>query len=127
MSSLGDIINVICCGICENIFGGNDSKEERRALREPFFEPDDIPPQVVSMHRKKELKTENILGFGVKDISADYVFGDLLGEGAFGVVRRCQNKATGEWFACKTIEKRQLKRRADVEDIRREVQILLVR
>ena len=57
----------------------------------------------------------------------DYELGDVIGEGAFGLVRRCKNRRTGDEFACKTLEKSQMKRRADVEDIRREVQILMVR
>ena len=56
----------------------------------------------------------------------DYELLDVLGEGAFGVVKRCRNRTTGQDFACKIIEKRQLKKRADVEDIRREVQILML-
>ena len=68
-----------------------------------------------------------MLGLGIRDVTADYELGDLVGEGAFGVVRRCKHRQTGQEYACKTVVKDQLKRRADVEDVRREVQILMVR
>lgn len=75
---------------------------------------------------KKPVNTANILGLGMRNVMDDYVLGALLGEGAFGVVRRCRNKLTNREFACKTVLKKQLRRRADVEDVRREVQILMM-
>lgn len=36
----------------------------------------------------------------------------------------CTDKATGEQFACKTIAKRKLVNKEDIEDVRREVQIM---
>lgn len=33
-----------------------------------------------------------------------------LGHGHYGVVRRCQDRQTGEWFACKTIKKAKVSR-----------------
>ncbi|CAI5928716.1 unnamed protein product [Closterium sp. NIES-64] len=46
---------------------------------------------------------------------------DLLGSGEFGVVRRCIDSATGETFACKTIQKSRLVSESDREEVRREV------
>lgn len=122
---------ICCCGALEDAFEDSDYDRvaENRGLHEPLmstaengFLGADEPVQ-----KKKELKLNNILGFGMRDVDSDYELGELLGEGAFGVVTRCRNRATGEVFACKKIEKRQMKRKADVEDIRREVQILMVR
>ena len=55
-----------------------------------------------------------------------YVLGRELGRGEFGITRRCEDAATGEALACKTIRrKRLLLRRAgpDADDVRREVEI----
>jgi calcium-dependent protein kinase len=75
---------------------------------------------------KKPVNTSNMLGLGIRDVNADYELGELVGEGAFGEVRRCVHRQTGQVYACKTVVKNQLKRRADVEDVRREVQILMM-
>ncbi|XP_040993680.1 calcium-dependent protein kinase 1-like isoform X2 [Juglans microcarpa x Juglans regia] len=47
-----------------------------------------------------------------------------LGEGNFGTTFLCVEKATGEEYACKTIAKWKLKTDKDVEDVRREIQIM---
>jgi len=44
-----------------------------------------------------------------------------LGHGHYGVVRRCQNRETGEFFAVKTIRKAKVRR---LEILRREIDIL---
>lgn len=35
----------------------------------------------------------------------DYELGDILGQGAFGVVRVATHRVTGQRFACKTLSK----------------------
>ena len=60
------------------------------------------------------------------DFVRRYRLGAELGRGEFGVTRRCEDAATGEALACKTIRrKRLLLRRAgpDADDVRREVEI----
>uniref|UniRef100_A0A453CNH7 Protein kinase domain-containing protein n=1 Tax=Aegilops tauschii subsp. strangulata TaxID=200361 RepID=A0A453CNH7_AEGTS len=47
-----------------------------------------------------------------------------LGSGQFGTTYLCTERATGLKYACKSVSKRKLVRRADVEDMRREVTIL---
>jgi len=54
-----------------------------------------------------------------------YELGDVLGKGAFGVVRRGVDKATGHLVAVKSISKSRLVCKEDVEDVKREVAILL--
>jgi calcium-dependent protein kinase len=49
----------------------------------------------------------------------------VLGKGNFGVVHLVYDKKTGESLACKSISKRKLATPDDIEDVRREVQILL--
>lgn len=49
----------------------------------------------------------------------------VLGKGNFGVVHLVYEKKTNKPFACKSISKRKLVTADDIEDVRREVQILL--
>ncbi|KAF2291950.1 hypothetical protein GH714_042292 [Hevea brasiliensis] len=65
-----------------------------------------------------------VLGRPMEDIKSVYTIGKELGRGQFGVTHLCTNKSTGEQFACKTIAKRKLVNKEDVEDVKREVQIM---
>ncbi|GMI89081.1 calcium-dependent protein kinase 17 [Hibiscus trionum] len=65
-----------------------------------------------------------VLGRPMEDIKSTYNIGKELGRGQFGVTRLCTNKTTGERFACKTIAKRKLANKEDIEDVKREVQIM---
>ncbi|CAL9749810.1 unnamed protein product [Musa acuminata subsp. burmannicoides] len=58
------------------------------------------------------------------DLLRRYHLGEELGRGEFGVTRRCTDAATGEALACKSIAKQRLRSSVDVEDVRREVQIM---
>ncbi|GJN24572.1 hypothetical protein PR202_gb12321 [Eleusine coracana subsp. coracana] len=53
-----------------------------------------------------------------------YTLGKKLGQGQFGTTYQCVEKATGKVFACKSIAKRKLVSEEDVEDVRREIQIM---
>jgi calcium-dependent protein kinase len=57
----------------------------------------------------------------LKDV---YTLGKKLGQGQFGTTYQCVEKATGKHFACKSIAKRKLVTEEDVEDVRREIQIM---
>lgn len=65
-----------------------------------------------------------VLGRPMEDVRSMYSIGKELGRGQFGVTHLCTHKATGEHFACKTIAKRKLVNKEDIEDVRREVQIM---
>ncbi|CAI9094213.1 OLC1v1029909C1 [Oldenlandia corymbosa var. corymbosa] len=65
-----------------------------------------------------------VLGRPMEDVRETYIFGKELGRGQFGVTYLVTHKKTGEKFACKSIAKRKLLNRDDVEDVRREVQIM---
>lgn len=56
----------------------------------------------------------------------DYCKGGELGKGAFGIVSEITHKATGQHYACKAISKARLNLAEDIEDIRKELQILLL-
>ncbi|XP_057433042.1 calcium-dependent protein kinase 17-like [Lotus japonicus] len=65
-----------------------------------------------------------VLGRPMEDVRATYSMGKELGRGQFGVTHLCTHKTTGHQFACKTIAKRKLVNKEDIEDVRREVQIM---
>ncbi|KAK6947864.1 Protein kinase domain [Dillenia turbinata] len=65
-----------------------------------------------------------VLGRPMEDVRATYIFGRELGRGQFGVTYLVTHKQTKERFACKSIATRKLVNRDDIEDIRREVQIM---
>ncbi|CAI5463864.1 unnamed protein product [Closterium sp. Yama58-4] len=69
--------------------------------------------------------TANVLQKDVVELSELYRLSRKeLGRGNFGVIRVCEKRDTGERFACKTIEKKNLECWEDVEDVRREVQVM---
>lgn len=59
-----------------------------------------------------------------REIALRYELGHELGRGEFGVTCLCTDKETGEKYACKTISKKKLKTAIDIEDVRREVEIM---
>ena len=65
-----------------------------------------------------------VLGRPMEDVKSIYTFGKELGRGQFGVTHLVTHKQSGEQFACKTIAKRKLINKEDIEDVRREVQIM---
>ncbi|GJN18341.1 hypothetical protein PR202_gb05492 [Eleusine coracana subsp. coracana] len=60
----------------------------------------------------------------MEDVRATYTFGRELGRGQFGVTYLVTHRETGQRFACKSIATRKLVHRDDIEDVRREVQIM---
>ncbi|XP_052187380.1 calcium-dependent protein kinase 7-like isoform X2 [Diospyros lotus] len=58
------------------------------------------------------------------DISQRYSLGRELGRGVFGITYLATDLETGERFACKSISKEKLRTAVDIEDVRREVQIM---
>jgi len=87
------------------------------------------PDNDAKERKKKGRKHAPILGDAGAvdpDFVRRYRIGAEVGRGEFGVTRRCEDAATGEALACKTIRrKRLLLRRAgpDADDVRREVEI----
>lgn len=58
------------------------------------------------------------------DISLQYDLGREVGRGEFGITYLCTDKETGEKYACKSISKKKLRTAVDIEDVRREVEIM---
>lgn len=59
-----------------------------------------------------------------RDINQAYQLGRELGRGEFGVTYLCTDRDTKELYACKSISKKKLKTAVDIEDVRREVEIM---
>lgn len=60
----------------------------------------------------------------MEDVRGTYTFGRELGRGQFGVTYLVTHKSTGERLACKSIATRKLVHKDDIDDVRREVQIM---
>mmetsp|Transcript_12291 Transcript_12291/g.22016 ORF Transcript_12291/g.22016 Transcript_12291/m.22016 type:complete len:507 (-) Transcript_12291:2527-4047(-) len=78
---------------------------------------DHVPPGY------KALKVSSVVE-SLSDVRKDYNFDKILGKGNFGVVHLVFDKVTGSKYACKSISKRKLLTPEDVEDVRREIQIM---
>ncbi|KAK4432623.1 Calcium-dependent protein kinase [Sesamum alatum] len=70
------------------------------------------------------LQVESVLQRKTGNLKDIYTLGKKLGQGQFGTTFLCVEKATHKEFACKTIAKRKLTTEEDVEDVRREIQIM---
>ncbi|CAN6443916.1 unnamed protein product [Victoria cruziana] len=60
----------------------------------------------------------------MENVRSLYEFGPELGRGQFGVTYQVRDRRTGERLACKCIDTRKLRTCDDMEDVRREVQIM---
>ncbi|KAF3321101.1 calcium-dependent protein kinase 26 [Carex littledalei] len=68
--------------------------------------------------------SSQVLNHKTSNIRDLFEFGRVLGQGEFGIVYLCTEISTGIDYACKTISKRKLLSRQDVEDVRREIHIM---
>ncbi|RZC84452.1 hypothetical protein C5167_047238 [Papaver somniferum] len=63
-------------------------------------------------------------GISKETIEEKYLVDKELGRGEFGVTYLCIDRDSSELLACKSISKRKLKTSIDIEDVRREVEIM---
>ncbi|KAE8125235.1 hypothetical protein FH972_020068 [Carpinus fangiana] len=70
------------------------------------------------------LQMESVLGRKTENLKEKYTLGRKLGQGQFGTTFLCLEKGSNKEFACKSIAKRKLTTQEDVEDVRREIQIM---
>ncbi|KAF5729941.1 calcium-dependent protein kinase 26-like [Tripterygium wilfordii] len=61
----------------------------------------------------------------IADLRDQYVLGEQLGWGQFGVIRTCSDKFTGEILACKSITKDRLVTPEDVRSVKLEIEIMI--
>ncbi|KAF8406644.1 hypothetical protein HHK36_008734 [Tetracentron sinense] len=66
----------------------------------------------------------SVLGLPICNLSSIYELDKELGRGQFGITYLCTEKATGLKYACKSISKRKLANKKEVEDVQREVLML---
>lgn len=59
-----------------------------------------------------------------QNIHEKYELGRELGRGEFGITYLCTDVEAGEKYACKSISKKKLRTAVDIEDVRREVEIM---
>ena len=70
------------------------------------------------------LKTDSVLQRKTGNLKEFYNLGPKLGQGQFGTTFLCVEKISGKEYAFKSILKRKLLTDEDVEDVRREIQIM---
>ncbi|XP_075486656.1 calcium-dependent protein kinase 26 isoform X1 [Primulina tabacum] len=76
------------------------------------------------MNRGANNQAYFVLGHKTANIRDLYTLGRKLGQGQFGTTFLCTELSTGIEYACKSISKRKLISKEDVEDVRREIQIM---
>ncbi|KAM0055057.1 putative protein kinase CAMK-CDPK family [Helianthus debilis subsp. tardiflorus] len=101
--------------------------------------PQKVTSQEPSKHSNRNPKPENdetmnrnatanqgfyVIGHKTENIRDLYTLGQKLGQGQFGTTYLCKENSTGIDYACKSISKRKLISKEDVEDVRREIQIM---
>ncbi|XP_073290397.1 calcium-dependent protein kinase 26-like [Primulina huaijiensis] len=90
--------------------------------------PSDAPkpkkPHNVKRMMSVGLQVESVLKTKTGHLKEYYNLGHKLGQGQFGTTFLCVEKSTGKEYACKSIAKRKLLSEEDVEDVRREIEIM---
>ncbi|CAM8960013.1 unnamed protein product [Rhodiola kirilowii] len=81
-------------------------------------------PQNIRRVTSAGLEAGSVLQTQMGHLKQFYNLGQKIGHGQFGTTFLCVEKATGMKYACKSISKRKLSSKADVEDVRREIQIM---
>ncbi|KAF2536860.1 hypothetical protein F2Q68_00019239 [Brassica cretica] len=83
-----------------------------------------LPVKEPFMRRNMDNQAYYVLGHKTPNIRDLYTLSRKLGQGQFGTTYLCTEVATGVDYACKSISKRKLISKEDVEDVRREIQIM---
>ncbi|KAM7264612.1 hypothetical protein ACFE04_002295 [Oxalis oulophora] len=107
-------------------------KPERKTENKPETKPEKKPEQPVEKTKKHAFMKRvpsaglkaNVLQRKTENVKEFYSLGKKLGQGQFGVTFLCIEKGTDKKYACKSIAKRKLITDEDVEDVRREIQIM---
>ncbi|CAA3017090.1 calcium-dependent protein kinase 1-like isoform X2 [Olea europaea var. sylvestris] len=88
-----------------------------------------LPPKPKQPHNVKRLATvglqvDSVLRTETGHLKEHYNLGPKLGNGQYGTTFLCVEKETQKEYACKSIAKRKLLTMEDVEDVRKEIQIM---
>ncbi|KAK5770351.1 Calcium-dependent protein kinase 4 [Gossypium arboreum] len=108
---------------CLRSFKGNNHFQGYNTTTGTNLAPS-ISPTANTMRRAFDHQAHFVLGRKTPNIHELYTFGRKLGQGQFGITYLCTDISTGIEYACKSISKRKLIRKEDVEDVRREIQIM---
>lgn len=96
--------------------------EQQRHYSTPYRPPFSSSPYPNTSSTSRPATT--ILDKPMSDVNTYYVLEKELGKGQFGTTYLCTEKATGLKFACKSIPKRKLTRKTDIDDVKREILIM---
>jgi calcium-dependent protein kinase len=101
-----------------------ETKQETKS--EPESEKEKKKHKRPSVKRSSSagLRVDSVLLRETGNFKEFFSLGRKLGQGQFGTTFLCIEKETGYQFACKSIAKRKLVTDEDVEDVRREIQIM---
>ncbi|KNA09420.1 hypothetical protein SOVF_153730 [Spinacia oleracea] len=97
-----------------NVVG--DQQEKNKKQQQQHVNVKRVASAGLQVHSVLRRKTGNLKDF--------YSLGKKLGHGQFGTTFLCVEKTTGNEYACKSIAKRKLINKEDVDDVRREIQIM---
>ncbi|KAH6794612.1 calcium-dependent protein kinase 32 [Perilla frutescens var. hirtella] len=92
------------------------TSDEQKNKPNPYFDGRPVPNGGL-----KSYVLENPTGHNIEEF---YELGRELGRGEFGITYMCTDKSRGDVYACKSISKKKLRTRVDIEDVRREVEIM---
>lgn len=95
-----------------------ETKKGKKKKENPFASDD------VNYHGNGGSKLSVLKDPTGREIELRYELGRELGRGEFGITYLCTDRETGEVFACKSISKKKLRTAIDIEDVRREVEIM---
>ncbi|KAJ4755889.1 Calcium-dependent protein kinase family protein [Rhynchospora pubera] len=106
----------------------NEAQNETRQIKvSPSASPK--PKRKGKSHHRRApsaagLRVESVLNRKTETMKEVYTVGKKLGQGQFGTTYLVTHKVTGKEFACKSINKRKLINDDDVDDVKREIQIM---
>ncbi|KAL8538964.1 hypothetical protein ACS0TY_000823 [Phlomoides rotata] len=99
-------------------------KQEQPKQDQPKQEQPTNTKKPMKRNTSAGLRTDSVLQRKTGNLKEFFSMGKKLGQGQFGTTFLCVEKASGTQFACKSIAKRKLLTDEDVEDVRREIQIM---
>ncbi|XP_022989374.1 calcium-dependent protein kinase 26-like [Cucurbita maxima] len=109
-----------------NLIAQEFSKENKTKSKDNDYNQAFLSPtkKDFTMRKSAENQAYYVLGHKTANIRDLYTLGRKLGQGQFGTTYLCTEITTGIEYACKSISKRKLIAKEDVEDVRREIQIM---
>ncbi|XP_060216036.1 calcium-dependent protein kinase 7-like [Lycium barbarum] len=107
-----------CCG---TVAKSSEKKKNKNKNKPNPFALDYGGATSQSDGNKKLIVLKDPTGHNIQE---KYDLGRELGRGEFGVTYLCTDNDTGEKYACKSILKKKLRTAIDIDDVRREVEIM---